>query len=129
MTEFVLDASALMAMLRDEPGAKKVADAIANARMSVFNYAEVVSYFTYASMNPSDIDAMLDPLPIELVPADKDLARAAGHLRGLTAEAGLSLGDRFCLALGKRKGLPVWTANKEWERIARAVEVEVITIR
>ena len=129
MTDFVLDASALIAMLREEPGAIKVADAIADARMSVFNYAEVVSYFIYAGMGQYDIDAMLNPLPVELVPADKDLARLAGHLRGPTASAGLSLGDRFCLALAKRKGLPAWTADKEWKRIAGSVGVEVVTIR
>jgi PIN domain nuclease of toxin-antitoxin system len=129
VTEFVLDASALIAMLREEPGAIKVADRIADARMSVFNYAEVVSYFTYAGMDQYDIDAMLDPLPVELVPADKDLARLAGHLRGPTVSAGLSLGDRFCLALAKRKGLPAWTADKEWKRIAGAVGVEVVVIR
>jgi PIN domain nuclease of toxin-antitoxin system len=129
VNEFVLDASALVAMLRDEPGARKVADAIADARMSVFNYAEVVSYFICAGMDQYDIDAMLDPLPVELVPADKDLARLAGHLRGPTARAGLSLGDRFCLALAKRKGLPAWTADQEWKRVAGAVGVEVVTIR
>ena len=129
MSDFVLDASALMAMLREEPGATKVADAIADARMSVFNYAEVVSYFIHAGMDEREIDAMLDPLPIELVPANKDLARLAGHLRGPTADAGLSLGDRFCLALAKREGLPAWTADKEWKRIAVAAGVEVVTIR
>lgn len=56
MTSFVLDASALIAMLREEPGAKRVAEAIAGARMSVFNYAEVVSYFIYAGMDEHDID-------------------------------------------------------------------------
>ena len=129
MKEFVLDASALVAMLREEPGAAKVADAIADARMSVFNYAEVVSYFIYAGMDQYDIDSMLDPLPVELVAADKDLARLAGHLRGPTASVGLSLGDRFCLAIAKRNGLPAWTAHQEWKRIAKAVGVEVVTIR
>jgi PIN domain nuclease of toxin-antitoxin system len=92
----------------------------------VFNYAEVVSFFIHAGMDHHQIDAMLDPLPIELVPAEKSLARLAGHLRGLTADAGLSLGDRFCLALAKGKGLPAWTADKGCIRIAEAVEVEVI---
>ena len=116
-------------MLREEPGAQKVAEAIADACMGVFNYAEVVSYFIYAGMDQHNIDAMLDPLPIELVPADRDLARVAGHLRGPTAGAGLSLGDRFCLALAKRRSLSAWTADKEWISIAGAVGVEVITIR
>ena len=43
MSEVVLDASALLALLRDEPGADKVADAIADARMSSVNFAEVVT--------------------------------------------------------------------------------------
>jgi len=129
VTEFVLDASALIAMLREEPGAKEVAEAIADAHMSVFNYAEVVSYFIHAGMDEHDIDAMLDPLPIELVPADKDLARLAGQLRRPTADAGLSLGDRFCLALAKQKNLPAWTADKGWTRTAAAAGVEVVIIR
>lgn len=129
MTNFVLDASALIAMLSEEPGAKRVAEAIAGARMSVFNYAEVVSYFIYAGMDEHEIDAMLDPLPIELVPADKELARLAGLLRRPTAQAGLSLGDRFCLALAKQKCLSAWTADKGWKRIAGAAGVDVVTIR
>ena len=50
MSEVVLDASALLALLRDEPGAAKVADAIGDARMSSVNYAEVVSHFIHAGM-------------------------------------------------------------------------------
>lgn len=129
MIEFVLDASALIAMLHEEPGAQQVAEAIAGARMGVFNYAEVVSYFIHAGMDDHDIDAMLDPLPIDIIPADKDLARLAGQLRRPTADAGLSLGDRFCLALAKQEDLPAWTADKGWTRIAAAAAVEVVTIR
>jgi PIN domain nuclease of toxin-antitoxin system len=125
----ILDASALIAMLREEVGAKQVADAISVARMSVLNYAEVVSYFVHAGMSKVDIDAMLDPLPIELIPVDKHLARLAGHLRGPTAAVGLSLGDRACLALAKQQGLPAWTADKDWKTIAQAIGVKVVVIR
>ena len=74
-------------------------------------------------------DAMLDPLPLTLVPADKALAQIAGRLRAATAEAGLSLGDRFCLALAQRDGLPAWTSDQNWKKIADAVEVKVVAIR
>lgn len=63
MSEVVLDASALLALLRDEPGAAKVADAIADARMSSVNYAEVVSHFIYSGMPADQVDAMLRPCP------------------------------------------------------------------
>lgn len=128
-THFILDASALIAMLREEPGGDRVAEAIASARMSLFNYAEVVSHFVHAGMDAQDVDAMLDPLPIVLVAPDKAVARLAGGLRAATAPAGLSLGDRFCLALAASEGLAAWTADKSWAGIAAAAGVKVIVIR
>jgi PIN domain nuclease of toxin-antitoxin system len=75
MSEVVLDASALLALLRDEPGAAKVADAIADdARMSSVNYAEVVSHFIHAGMPADQVDAMLRLLPMAVVAADHALA-------------------------------------------------------
>jgi len=125
----VFDASALIAMLKGERGAAKVAAGIAGARVSSVNYAEVVSHFVHAGMPERQVDAMLDPLPVAIVPADKALAQIAGRLRATTADAGLSLGDRFCLALAKREGLPAWTSDQNWKKIADAAEVKVVTIR
>jgi len=129
MSAFILDASALIAMLRGEQGASRVADAIGSARMSVVNYAEVVSHFIHAGVPEREVDAMLDPLPIELVPLDRGLAKLAGRFRALTADAGLSLGDRCCLALAARDGVPAWTADRAWRLIAEAVAVDVVVIR
>ncbi|MBB5712115.1 PIN domain-containing protein [Sphingomonas xinjiangensis] len=125
----VLDASALIALLKGEGGAAKVAAGIAGARISSVNYAEVVSHFIHAGMPELQVDAMLDPLPLTVVPADKALAQIAGRMRAVTAEAGLSLGDRFCLALARRDGLPAWTGDRNWKKVADAVEVKVIAIR
>lgn len=125
----VLDASALIAMLKGERGATKVAGAIADARVSSVNYAEVVSHFVYAGMPAHEVDAMLQPLPIRVVGADQALATLAGRLRAVTAEAGLSLGDRFCLALAQRDGLPAWTSDQGWKQVADASGVKVIAIR
>ena len=129
MSEVVLDASALLALLRDEPGADKVADAIADARMSSVNFAEVVSHFIHAGMPAGEVDAMLKPLPMAIVDADHGLATTAGRLRAATAEAGLSLGDRFCFALARRDGLPALTADKQWRTVADAAGVSVAVIR
>ncbi|MBO9378114.1 PIN domain-containing protein [Sphingomonas histidinilytica] len=129
MSEVVLDASALLALLKEEAGAAKVADAIATSRMTSVNYAEVVSHFIHAGMPADEVDAMLHPLPMAIVEADQALATIAGRLRAVTAEAGLSLGDRFCLALALRDGLPALTADKTWRTIADAAGVKVSVIR
>lgn len=125
----VLDASALIAMIKGEKGSVKVAAVIAGARVSSVNYAEVVTHFIHAGMPEREVDAMLDPLPLTAVSADKALAQIAGRLRAMTAEAGLSLGDRFCLALARRDKLPAWTSDQNWMKIADNVEVKVVTIR
>ena len=129
MSEYVLDASALLALLKEEPGCAKVVEALAETRISVVNLAEVVSHFIHAGMPPHEVDAMLKPLPVTVVEADEGLAVVAGRLRAQTSEAGLSLGDRFCLALAMRDGIPAMTADKQWRVIADAVGAQIVVIR
>lgn len=129
MSEVVLDASALLVMLKGERGAAKVAKAITSARICAVNFAEVVSHFARLEMPPAAIDAMLDPLPMTIVPADKALSALAGQLAPLTSSAGLSLGDRFCLALAQRDGFPVWTCDTNWNLIHDQSGVKVVLLR
>jgi ribonuclease VapC len=72
---------------------------------------------------------MLAPLPLIIVDADAALARIVGRLRKVTAEAGLSLGDRFCLALAARDRLPAWAADRRWRTISKIIDAEVVVIR
>ncbi len=129
MTVIVLDASALIALLKDEPGGAKVAGVIQGACICAVNLAEVVSHFVHAGMPLYAVDTMLAPLPMRVVEADAALARAAGGLRKVTAAAGLSLGDRFCLALALRDRLSAWTANRQWLTISTPVGAEIVVIR
>ena len=77
MTTFVLDASALLALLLDEPGADDVKAVLVDAAMSAVNLAEVVSYFARLGAADADIRALLQPLPITIVPADDTPGHAA----------------------------------------------------
>lgn len=129
MTPIVLDASALIAMLKQEPGGDRVAEIIGDSKITAINYAEVISHFCHAGMPIAEVDAMLRPLPLVIVSVDEKLARLAGHLRTLTSSAGLSLGDRFCLALAQLEKSPAWTSDRKWQTIAEAVQVEITIIR
>lgn len=129
MTHVVLDASAILALLKGERGASKVAGVIADASVCVVNQAEVISHFVHLGAPLEDIRAMLGALPYIVVPADDALAWEAGNLRSVTASAGLSLGDRFCLALAKRVGASAYTADKAWKDIAGEAGAKVVVIR
>ena len=129
MTSFVLAASALLALLLGEPGAAEVKAALDGSVMSTVNVAEVVSHYAKLGATRQDMEALLRPLPIRLIPLDAALSYDAGMLRPITLEGGLSLGDRCCLALAKREGLPARTAERRWPLIAEAAGVTVELIR
>ena len=129
MTHVVLDASAILALLKGERGASKVAGVIADASVCAINQAEVISHFIHLGAPLDEVRAMLGALPYTVVAADDELAWVAGSLRAATAPAGLSLGDRFCLALAERLGVPAYTADKAWGELASEVGAKIVTIR
>jgi ribonuclease VapC len=131
MTAVVLDASALLALLLDEPGAERVKAVLDGALMTAVNLAEIVSHYAKLGAAHAEIEALLRPLPIQVIPADAALSYAAGMLRPLTLERGLSLGDCYCLALAlaKREGAVALTAERRWPEIADVAGVTVELIR
>ena len=104
MTEAVLDASALLALLLGEPGGEKVKTVLDGALLCAVNLAEVVSHYAKLGASRTDIEAMLRQVPIRIVPVDTALSYEAGMLRPITLQGGLSLGDRYCLALCQAAG-------------------------
>jgi ribonuclease VapC len=125
----VLDASAVLALLLSEAGAAKVVAVLAGSKMSAVNYAEVFTHYAKLGSSQADIEDVVATLPITIVPLDRNQAAAAGMMRPLTIDAGLSLGDRCCLALAKSFGFPAYTADKQWKLVAAAVGVKVMLIR
>jgi ribonuclease VapC len=128
----VLDASALLAHLRDEPGADVVAEAIASgAVISTVNLAEVFSRVADRGEDPAKLAAdltqsgLLDGA-ITVEPFTAADAIDVGRLRPLTRVAGLSLGDRACLALARRLDAPALTADTDWQGVAHDVELRPI---
>jgi ribonuclease VapC len=128
----VLDASALLAYLGNEPGAERVADAIAGrAVMSSVNLAEVLSTAAARGADPQqlarDLSArgLLDgALSIEVLTIGD--AVEVARLRPITRAAGLSLADRVCLALGRRLAALVLTADSAWAGLDLGVAIELL---
>jgi PIN domain nuclease of toxin-antitoxin system len=129
LTTAVLDASAVIALLRGERGGSKVAEVIADAAIGIFNHAEVVSHFVHLGAPLDEVREMLGVLPFTIIAADEALSWEAGALRATTSKAGLSLGDRFCLALARRMDLPAYTADAAWQPIAPDIGVRLVNIR
>ena len=125
----VLDASAVIALLRGEPGAERVQAEIADASMCTVNLAEVAGHYARYGASHDDVHALLDPLSFKRVAFDDELAFLAGLMRPVTQRAGLSLGDRACLALAGRMAAPALTTDRIWASVAGDLGVRVELLR
>ena len=109
----VLDASALLAHLQDEPGADIVEDLLnEGAACSTVNYAEVAQKVLARGGNWRLTADLLAGYDLELEPATP--ADAVGAAALWMESPHLSLADRFCLATAHRLGVPAWTADRAW---------------
>jgi ribonuclease VapC len=126
MASTVLDAYAVLAHIRGERGSDSVEQVAADACMSAVNLAEVISKLMERDLTADQVDAIVYRYGFDIVSFDEGLARLACSLRPATRSLGLSLGDRACIALAQREGLPVMTADRTWAKLAVGVEVKVI---
>ncbi len=122
----VLDASAVLALLRDEPGAERVAAALGVAAISAVNLQEVWKELAASGVPPAIAREIVDELRLEAHAHDAEAAFAAAMLHGATRVAGSGLGDRSCMALAIT-GRPALTADRAWGRVeAAGLTVELI---
>jgi PIN domain nuclease of toxin-antitoxin system len=126
----------MLAYLHGEKGAELVADAIAQtAAVSAANWAETLSKVAELDRSPSDVATDLQEQGLlggllEIVPLTAEDALPIGELRPSTRDLGLSLGDRACIALALRLGVPVVTADRSWTELERiGIDVDVQPIR
>jgi ribonuclease VapC len=123
---FVLDASAVLAVLLDEPGGDFVFDQISESHISAVNLSEVYATMLDGGMTFDEAHEIVGALPFRIRTFRDDHAAQAAKLRPLTKTLGLSLGDRACLTHAMLADLPVLTADR---RMAEAQSVLGLDIR
>jgi PIN domain nuclease of toxin-antitoxin system len=121
--DVVLDASAILAIVFGGAGEKRALALVEGARVSAVSLSEAVARMDELGFDPDEAEMLLDGLGITVVEFGRREAYGAGRLG---RAAGLSAGDRACLALAMREGLGVVTAEQAWEGLGLPVEVEVI---
>jgi PIN domain nuclease of toxin-antitoxin system len=126
VNDVVLDASALLAVLRAEPGAERVVPRLEGARIGAVNLSEVVAKLIEDDVPEAEVRRAIGGLELDVHAFDARLAYTAGILRRSTRALGLSFGDRACLALAQSLGAPALTADRSWSRLDLGVAIEVI---
>ena len=99
---------------------------MANAHLGAANLTEAMTRMIDRGMSADAVWTAIEGLALHIDPVDADLAIRAAALRGQTRSRGLSLGDRLCLALAQRLGVPVYTADRVWAGLEVGIEVRFI---
>lgn len=118
MPQVVLDASAVIALVRKEPGERVVRKALqTDATISTVNLAEVTGWLFDHGWTTEDVGVLLDELPIRELPFSSEAALVTGRLLPQTRGHNLGIADRACLATGYIERCPILTADQEWRNL------------
>jgi PIN domain nuclease of toxin-antitoxin system len=116
----------VLAVYFDEPGGELVRAALPGALLSAVNYTEAIGKCLDRGDTLSAALRKLAAMGISIIPYDAKLAQRAGELQTLGRRLGLSLGDRACLSLAEREGVPVLTADRLWKSLPLRLDIRLI---
>jgi PIN domain nuclease of toxin-antitoxin system len=126
MSEAVLDASAVLALINEEPGAEVVNALLDDAVISAVNLSEVIAVLVDAGFELDRASGRIGALGLGVIAFDEPQALRAGALRAATRRAGLSFGDRACLGLAEALAVPAVTADRRWATLGLAPDIQLI---
>ncbi len=126
MSSVVLDASALLAFLRREPASERIGALLHDVVISTVSLSEVVATALDYGGVLDQVLSSLSCLPVNTISFGVSDAYLAASLRPSSRHLGLSLGDRSCLALGSRLGLPVLTTDETWAGFPMPTGIEIV---
>ncbi len=126
MSEIVVDASAILALLNQETGSEEVLQFIGKAAISTVNLSEIIAKLAEGGIPEEDIQQILSYFHLEVIQFDEEQALIAGMLRPASKPIGLSFGDRACLALGIVLKKPLITTDRLWSNLNVGIEIRVV---
>ena len=125
MSEYVLDASAVLALMFLEPGRERVEAILSDSVIGRVNVTEVLTKLLEKGSSLEEAIENFADLDLTIAEFDEQQSRKIAELRPLTRHLGLSLGDRACLALAIIENATAVTADRNWASLS-VCPVEVI---
>lgn len=122
----LLDASGVLAFSLQEPGWEKIAEVIGISSMSVVNMSEALAKAQRYGMNHRALQKSWSDLGLRILDATSKHAEVSADIWPQAKLLGLSLGDRFCAAVGIVEGLDILTSDERLSRLRAGVKITMI---
>jgi PIN domain nuclease of toxin-antitoxin system len=122
----VLDSSAVLAVIFDEPGGEVVVDLLQGGLLSTVNQTEIHTKLLLDGRAANIAWNRVRNMGVEVCFFDDEQARIAAELIWETRPFGLSLGDRACLALAMQRKATVYTTDRIWKKLDLGIEIVAI---
>ena len=126
MSSFVLDSSAVLALIDEEAGADAVRSVLLDSTISTVNLAEVYTKLDERGGDGRNAVAAVMSSLAGVEHFTEEHARIAGWLRQRTRHLGLSLGDRACIAVAIASGAEIFTADGIWRQLEVGCRIHLI---
>jgi ribonuclease VapC len=126
--DYVLDSTALIALIAQEPGYEKVQDVLDNSTISSVNLTEVIHKLVQKGTNLRIVERLLKELQLNVIDWSEVLAYRSAGFATFGKSHGLSLGDRACLTLARQLQAAAVTADRAWRQVPE-LGVELFVFR
>ena len=117
IAEYVLDSTAVIALLYSEPGHQYVQEVLDKSAVSAVNLAEIVNKLAQRGPTSEVVRQSLVQLKLRVEDWSEGMAYQSVEFAPYSKSHGLSFGDRACLTLAKQLRATVVTSDKTWRRL------------
>ena len=115
-TEYVMDSTALIAVVYQEPGYERVVEILDKSAISAVNLAEIINKLVLRGAPAEAVRDTLLKLELKVEDWSEAMAYRSAEFTRFNKSHGLSLGDRACISLALKTSLPAFTTEEAWER-------------
>jgi ribonuclease VapC len=128
MTEYILDSTALIALVGLESGSERVLELLSQSAVSAVNLAETANKLLAKGFSPEEVRVSLGKLELRVEDWTEAMAYRSAEFTQFNKSHGLSLGDRACLTLAKQLRATAVTSDRAWRRLP-ALGVRIMIFR
>lgn len=128
MIEYILDSTALIALVSLEPGSQRIVGLLGNSAVSAVNLAETANKLLEKGFSQEEVRESLAKLELKVEDWSEAMAYRSVHFTQFNKSHGLSLGDRACLTLAKELRATAVTSDRTWRRLP-ALGVRIMIFR